>query len=31
MSDDVTTPSNPPVTLVEEEELEEALLDVIVS
>jgi hypothetical protein len=31
MSDDVITPSNPPVTLVEEEELEEAPLNVIVS
>jgi hypothetical protein len=28
MADDVTTPSNPPVSLVEKEELEEALLDV---
>jgi len=31
MADDVTTPSNPPVSLVEKEELEEALLDVNVS
>ncbi len=31
MADDVTTPSNPPVTLVEQEELEEAPLDVILS
>jgi hypothetical protein len=31
MADDVTTPSNPLVSLVEKEELEEALLDVNVS
>jgi hypothetical protein len=31
MSDDVATPSNPPVSLVEKEELEEASLDVNVS
>ncbi len=31
MADDVTTPSNPPVTPVEQEELEEASFDVIVS
>jgi hypothetical protein len=31
MADDVATPSNPPVTPVEREELQEALLDVIVS
>jgi len=31
MADDVATPSNPLVTLVEQEELEEAPLDVIVS
>jgi len=31
MADDVATPSNPPVSLVEKEELEEALLDVNVS
>jgi hypothetical protein len=31
MADDVTTPSNPPVSLVEKEELQEAPLDVNVS
>jgi hypothetical protein len=31
MADDVVTPSNPPISLVEKEELEEALLDVNVS
>jgi hypothetical protein len=31
MANDVTTPSNPPVPLVEKEELKEALLDVNVS
>jgi hypothetical protein len=31
MSDDVATLSNPPVALVEQEELEEAPLDMIVS
>jgi len=31
MADDVATPSNPPIALVEQEHLEEALLDVIVS
>jgi hypothetical protein len=31
MADDVITPSNPPVSLVEKEELEEALFDVNVS
>ncbi len=31
MADDVATPSNPPVSLVEKEKLEEALLDVNVS
>jgi hypothetical protein len=31
MADDVATPSNPPVTPVEQEELEEASLDLIVS
>jgi hypothetical protein len=31
MADDVTTPSNPPISLVENEELEEAPLDVNVS
>jgi hypothetical protein len=31
MADDVAMPSNPPVSLVEKEELEEALLDVNVS
>jgi len=31
MADDVATPSNPPVTPEEREELQEALLDVIVS
>jgi len=31
MADDVATPSNPPVALVEQEELEKASLDVIVS
>jgi hypothetical protein len=31
MADDVATPSNPPVAPVEQEELEEAPLDVIVS
>jgi len=31
MADDVATLSNPPVTPVEQEELEEALLDVIIS
>jgi len=31
MADDVATPSNPPVAPVEQEELEEALLDMIVS
>jgi hypothetical protein len=31
MADDVATPSNPPVSLVEKEELEEAPLDVNVS
>jgi hypothetical protein len=31
MADDVPTPSNPPVALVEQEELEEAPLDMIVS
>jgi len=30
MANDVATPSNPPVALVEQEELEETLLDVIV-
>jgi hypothetical protein len=30
MADDVTTPSNPPITPVEQEELEEAPLNVIV-
>jgi len=30
MADDVAMPSNPPVAPVEQEELEEALLDVIV-
>ncbi len=30
MTDDVATPSNPPVAPVEQEELEEALLDMIV-
>ncbi len=31
MADNVATLSNPPVTPVEQEELEEALLDVIIS
>jgi hypothetical protein len=31
MADDVATPSNPPIAPVEQEELEEASLDVIVS
>ncbi len=31
MADDVATPSNPPISLVKKEELEEALLDVNVS
>ncbi len=31
MADDVVTPSNPPVSLVEKEKLEEASLDVNVS
>jgi len=31
MADDVGTPSNPPVAPIEQEELEEASLDVIVS
>jgi len=31
MADDVVTPSNPPISLVEKEELEEAPLDVKVS
>ncbi len=31
MADDVVTPSNPLISLVEEKELEEALLDVNVS
>jgi len=31
MADDVATPSNPPISLVEKEELEEALLNVNVS
>jgi hypothetical protein len=31
MADDVTTPSNPPFSLVEKEKLEETLLDVKVS
>jgi hypothetical protein len=31
MADDVATPSNPPISLVEKEELEEALLEVNVS
>jgi hypothetical protein len=31
MADDVTTLSNPPIAPVEQEELEEALLNVIVS
>jgi hypothetical protein len=31
MADDVGTPSNPPVSLVEKEELEEAPLDMNVS
>ncbi len=31
MADDVVTPSNPPVSLIEKEKLEEALLDVKVS
>jgi len=31
MADDIVTPSNPPVALVKQEELEEAPLDVIVS
>jgi hypothetical protein len=31
MADDVVTPLNPPVALVEQEELEEVLLDVNVS
>ncbi len=31
MADDVTTPSNPPVAPMEQEELEEALLNVNVS
>jgi len=31
MADDVTTPSNPPISLVEKKELEEAPLDVNVS
>jgi hypothetical protein len=31
MSDDVVTPSNPPVAPIEQEELEEVLLDVNVS
>jgi hypothetical protein len=31
MADDVATPSNPPVSLVEKEELEEAPFDVKVS
>jgi hypothetical protein len=31
MADDVITPSNPPVAPIEEEELEEALLDVNIS
>jgi hypothetical protein len=31
MVDDVVTPSNPPIVPIEEEELEEALLDVNVS
>jgi hypothetical protein len=30
MADDVTMPSNPPVSVVEKEELEEAPLDMIV-
>jgi hypothetical protein len=31
MANDVATPSNPPVALVEQEELEEAPFDMIVS
>jgi len=31
MADDVATPSNPPVAPIEQEEFEEAPLDVIVS
>jgi hypothetical protein len=31
MADDVATPLNPPVAPVEQEELEEALIDVIIS
>jgi len=31
MADDVITPSNPPVALIEQEELEEAPLNVIIS
>jgi len=31
MADDVATPSNPPIAPVEQEELEEAPFDVIVS
>jgi len=31
MADDVATPSNPPISLVEKEKLEEAPLDVKVS
>jgi len=31
MADDIATPLNPPVSLVEKEELEEALFDVNVS
>jgi hypothetical protein len=31
MADDVVTPSNPPVALIEEEELDETPLDVNVS
>jgi len=31
MADDVTMPSNPPITSVEQEELEEASFDMIVS
>jgi hypothetical protein len=31
MADDVTTPSNPPITPVEQEKFKEAPLDVIIS
>jgi hypothetical protein len=31
MVDDVTTPSNPPISLIKKEELEKTLLDVNVS